>query len=124
MRLRVTSEMTARFFGSLVHAVYATFAIVEHAEYASRQAILPWLGATEDAVGQEVTIRHIAAAPVGAVVEVTASVTLQDERSVRCRVEVRWNETLLAEGTTDQRIVSKEKLKKKFASLYNNESNN
>ena len=119
MRLRVTEAMTARFFGSVVHGVYATFAIVEHAEYASRQAILPFLSPEEDAVGSEISLRHIASAPVGAVVEISASVIEQRERSILCRVEARWNETLLAEGTTEQRIVSKERLKEKIASLYN-----
>ena len=59
MRLRVTPEMTARFFGGGIHPVYATFALVEHAEYASRQAILPFLEPEEDAVGASVAIRSM-----------------------------------------------------------------
>lgn len=120
MRLRVTPEMTARFFDCTIHPVYATFAIVEHGEYAARQAIIGFLEPEEDAVGAHVELEHLAPAPVGAVVEITARVTEVEGRSIVCAITARWNGEMIAHGTNRQRVVSKRKLEERIASLYEN----
>jgi len=119
MRLRVTEEMTARFFGSAIHPLYATFAIVEHVEYASRQAILPFLEREEDAVGTMVGIEHLSAAPVGAVIQIEAKVIEVKGRDVVCAFVVRWNGALVAQGHCGQRVVDRRKLGRRIALLYN-----
>jgi fluoroacetyl-CoA thioesterase len=122
MRLRVTSEMTARFFGCEIHPLYATFAVVEHCEYASRQAILPFLESDQDAVGSAVAITHRSAVPVGAIVTIIARIAEVDGAKVRCRVEVRRGERIVAEGTVEQRVVLREKLRHMIDGLYTEEA--
>ena len=118
MRVRVTDAMTATFFGSTIHRVYATFALIEHAEYASRQAILPFLGSEDDAVGAAVTVEHSASAIVGDVATITATIAEVEGRTIVCRFTVTKGGQLLATGTQTQRVVSKVRLKQHIAKLY------
>jgi fluoroacetyl-CoA thioesterase len=118
MQLRVTSAMTARFFGCTIHPVYATFALVEHGEYAARQAILPFLESEEDAVGASIEMEHIAATPVGWVVEIRARVTEIAGRSITCEIIASNKKGLIARGKQRQRVVSKEKLRQRIMALY------
>jgi predicted thioesterase len=118
MRLRVTPEMTARFFDCTIHPVYATFAIVEHGEYASRQAILGFLEPEEDAVGAYVELEHTSSAAVGEVVEITARVIEVDGRSITCAITARGRHGVIAHGTGRQRVVPKRKLQERIAALY------
>lgn len=117
MRLRVTPEMTARFFDCTIHPVYATFALVEHGEYAARQAILPFLESDEDAVGSFVELEHTAATPVGWIVTITARVVEVDGRTITCEIVAEHAEGIIARGLQRQRVVSKEKLRRKIAEL-------
>lgn len=118
MRVRVTPDMTAKFFGSTVHPLYATFAIVEHAEYASRQAIISFLDVDEDAVGSMVEIEHITAAPVGAIVAIEAIVTGVEGKTITCDFIVRRGDSIIARGRSGQRVVDRERLKERIARLY------
>ncbi|MBS1912038.1 MAG: thioesterase [Bacteroidetes bacterium] len=118
MRLRVTAEMTARFFDCTIHPLYATFALIEHAEYASRQAILPFLEPGDDAVGAHVELEHVAPTPVGWIVEITARVIECDGRSIVCRITASNRNGVIAEGTQRQRVVSKRRLEERIAALY------
>ena len=117
MRLRVTPAMTARFFDCEVHPLYATFALVEHAEYTARCVILPYLEPEEDAVGSAVTVEHIGPAPVGAVVEIAATLAEIDGRKIVCDFTTRNGSDTIAAGTTTQHIVSKEKMNTKVREL-------
>jgi predicted thioesterase len=117
MRLRVTDRMTARFFDCGIHPLYATFALIEHAEYASRQVILPFLDREEDAVGAAVAIEHFDATPVGWIVEITARLASVEGRSITCEIEARNRHGVIARGTQRQRVVSREKLQRRIAEL-------
>ena len=121
MQLRVTPEMTARFFGCTIHPVYATFALVEHGEYAARQVILPFLEPEEDAVGSFVQLEHTAPTPVGSIVEITARLIEIDGRSITCEITASNRQGIIARGTQRQRVVSKEKLRQRIAALYQRE---
>jgi predicted thioesterase len=118
MRVRVTPEMTARFFGGSIHPLYATFALIEHAEYASRQAILPFLDREDDAVGASVELEHTMPTPVGWVVRITARVVEVDGRSIVCEIVARNRDGVIAHGRQRQRVVSKERLRRRIAELY------
>lgn len=118
MQLRVTPEMTARFFGCTIHPVYATFALVEHGEYAARQAILPFLEPEEDAVGSFVELEHVSPAAVGWIVEITATVIEVEGRSITCEIIASSREGVIARGRQRQRVVSKERLRQRIAALY------
>lgn len=118
MRLRVTREMTARFFDCTIHPLYATFALVEHGEYAARQAILPFLESDEDAVGSQVAVEHAAATPVGWIVEITACVVAVEGRTITCSITASNRHGVIARGTQQQRVVRKERLQQRIAELY------
>jgi fluoroacetyl-CoA thioesterase len=118
MRLVVTGEMTARFFGCEIHPLYATFAVVEHCEYASRQVIRPFLAPDQDAVGSAVQITHRSGVPVGALVTITARLVEVDGGRIVCAVEVRSDDRVVADGTVEQRVMPKEKLQRMIAGLY------
>lgn len=109
IRLRVTAEMTARFFDASVHPLYATFAIVEHAEYVSRCLIRSHLASDEDAVGSSVEIRHLAPAPVGTIVTHEARYREEKKGRIICEVEVRDGEgRAIARCTTTQHVLPRE----------------
>ncbi len=117
MRLRVSPAMTARFFDCTIHPVYATFAVVEHGEYAARQAILQFLEAEEDAVGTHVALEHLASAPIGAVVEITARVASVADRTIICEITALWEGVVIARGTQTQRVVDKRRLAERMRTL-------
>lgn len=110
--------MTARFFDGEIHPLYATFAIVEHAEYASRCVIMPFLEPEEDAIGYAVNIEHTGPAIIGDVVTITVTVRNVDGRSIDCAFTVAKNDDPIASGNTIQRLVDKERMKGRIESLY------
>jgi predicted thioesterase len=112
VRVRVDESMTATFFDSRVHPLYATFAIVEHAEYVSRCAIRSELGPEEDAVGSAVEVRHKSAATVGTVVRVEAVVREWTKKGkIVCDVTVTAGERLIAECVTEQRVMARDRVR-------------
>lgn len=111
MRVRVTAEMTARFFDCEIHPLYATFALVEHAEYASRCAILPWLEPGEDAVGFSLEVEHRAPTRVGEVATIEATVVHAEGRRIVCEFTARNSRGEIASGRTTQAVVPKERMK-------------
>jgi fluoroacetyl-CoA thioesterase len=110
MRVRVTPEMIARFFDCTMHRVYATFVLVEHAEYAARMAIRSFLEEHEDAVGSAVRFEHLAPTPVGWIVEITATVTAVEGRRIDCAVVATNRNGEIARGVVEQRVVARERL--------------
>lgn len=110
MRVEVTEEMIARFFDCTMHRVYATFALVEHAEYAARMAIRPFIEPHEDALGTAVRIEHLTPTPVGWVVEIAATVTAVDGRRIVCDVVASSRRGVIARGEIEQRVVARERL--------------
>ena len=110
IRVRVTSDMTARFFDAAVHPLYATFAIVEHAEYVSRCVIRSRLPEGIDAIGSAVEIEHRGPARVGAVVTLEATVREWGERQVVCDVVVREGERTIAACVTTQHLLPRERI--------------
>ena len=117
MRLEVTERMIARFFDCTMHRVYATFALVEHAEYAARMAIRTFLEPHEDALGTAVRFEHLAATPVGWVVEIVATVTRIEGRTIVCSIEASNRRGAIARGEVEQRVVERTKLAALFDGL-------
>ena len=121
MRVRVTPEMIARFFDCTMHRVYATFKLVEHAEYAARMAIRSYLEPEEDAVGSAVRFEHLAPTPVGWTVEITATVAAVDGRTIVCDVVATNRNGVIARGSVEQRVVGRERLARMLGELGSNE---
>ncbi|MCX6139616.1 MAG: hypothetical protein NTX15_02105 [Candidatus Kapabacteria bacterium] len=114
----VLPEMTATLDDRLIHPVYSTFWLVYHAEVAARRAIEPYFDSDENAVGTSISVEHYAMAGVGAEVRITARVHTVRGRHILCMIEARATKTntLLAEGTQGQVIMSSAKLTNKCIS--------
>ncbi len=121
--LTVTRAMTVDFeqneagLGKL-HQVYATYWLGKHVELVSRKLTLAFLEEHEEGIGFELTVKHIASALPGMTVDLTA--THQKTQNTRVYIScVAHNELgdKIAEATTTQVILPKNKLAAKFKTL-------
>ena len=87
-RIVVDRARTIGFMGE-EGRVYATPAMVMDAEMTARELLLTHLDPNEDSVGVRVEIDHLAATPLGAWVDVTATVTAVDRRRITLEFNVR-----------------------------------
>ncbi len=112
----VTENMSASLEDLVKHPVYSTFWLAYHAEVAARKAIEPFFEDDEDAVGASLSLTHLGMAAIGAHVLVRAKVTSVDGRTIRCNVQATTvkDHALLAEGTQDQVVLSKDSLMRKI----------
>lgn len=101
----VTSEMTARVAGQEIHPVYGTAALVEHVEQVCRELLVPHLEPHEEGVGYRIDVTHREPVPVGARLELTATVAKVGSRELTCEVLVRRGTAIVARGTFEQRVV-------------------
>lgn len=114
---RVTDEKLARFDAGLVHPVYSTFALGKDAEWACRLFVLEMKEAGEEGIGSYLSIQHLAPAPLGSRVLITATLTEVKGNEVICNWEARANGQLIAKGDQGQRIIRKDKFDALLASI-------
>jgi fluoroacetyl-CoA thioesterase len=104
-RHTVTEADAPPFGNGAVHRVYGTAAMVRDMEHAARMVLLELLEPGEEGVGAEVWCRHLAPVPMGATVELVATVTEQAARRLVCRVEARHDGRLVGEGQVTQVVI-------------------
>jgi fluoroacetyl-CoA thioesterase len=109
---RVEPADLARFEEGLVHAVCATFALAQAAEWACRLFVLDLKEADEEGVGTWLTLNHKKPAFPGETILITATLESIVGNQVRCSFVARVGNRLVATGETGQKILKKEKLKK------------
>lgn len=85
----VTDDDTAAALGSGSLPVLATPRLLAWCEAATCAALEPGLATGQTSVGTRVTLEHLAASPVGARLEVTASTVYADGRLHRFTVSAR-----------------------------------
>jgi predicted thioesterase len=85
----VTEEDTATAVGSGSLPVLGTPRLLAWCEAATCAAVEPHLGEGQTSVGTRVSLEHLAASPVGAEVEVTASTAYVDGRLHRFTVAAK-----------------------------------
>ena len=85
----VGEDDTAEALGSGSLPVLATPRLLAWCEAATCAAVEPALGTGETSVGTRVSLEHLAASPVGATVEVTATESYSDGRLHRFAVAAR-----------------------------------
>jgi predicted thioesterase len=99
--------------------VYATPSLVRDIEHTCRDLLLAHADQNEDSVGMEVSIRHLAATPLGMNVEITANVAAVEGRKVTFQVSARDDLDLICEGSHTRFVVdvtkTLERLKAKAA---------
>ncbi|WP_400193910.1 thioesterase family protein [Hymenobacter sp. B81] len=103
--------------GGLVHPVLSTFALAREMEWAGRLFVLHMREDGEEGIGTMLQVQHHAPAFAGENLELTATFAALDGRELTCTVEARVGPRLVATGRTGQRIVDKQKLAARFATL-------
>jgi fluoroacetyl-CoA thioesterase len=113
----VREEDTATFEAGTVHPVYATFALSRDAEWCSRLFVLEMKEGNEEGIGTFIYVDHRSPALIGEEVAFEAEIDMLKGNEINCTFKAIANGRLIAEGRTGQKILSKEKLEKIFASL-------
>jgi predicted thioesterase len=114
----VEDNMTATLDGNEIHRVYSTFWLAYHAELAARRALEPFFEQGENAIGSAIEIRHRAMTPVGATVDITATVTYVNGTTVRCAITAKNKHTLIAEGMQEQVVLPAHELERRITEIY------
>lgn len=113
----VSSDDIAEFESGKVHDVYGTFALGRDAEWSSRLFVLEMKDEDEEGIGTFLNITHHSPALLGQLVVFTAEITKLEKNIVDCKVTARVGDRIIAECSTGQKIIKKEKLNLLFESL-------
>lgn len=105
-RVLVTSELAIDFLGVEEARVLATPHLVWQLEMTCRDCIKPLLEEGYDSVGTEVSIKHLAATPMGMSVTFRADVQHVDGNRVRFRVEAFDEKEKVSEGVHERYVVN------------------
>ncbi|MBL7846091.1 MAG: hypothetical protein JNL40_01390 [Cyclobacteriaceae bacterium] len=109
-RKTIAQEDLAAFHGSVLHAVYATFALARDFEWSSRLFFIDMKEDDEEGVGTFLQIYHRSLAFAGEEVVITATVDKIEGNELLCHIEARVGDRLIADGVTGQRMLKKERL--------------
>src|SRR3569833_4376816 len=112
--LVVPPERTVGHFVPHMPMVYATPMMILEMELASGDAINPVLEPGWVTVGTAVDIRHLAAAPVGAIIRTTAEVIEVERRVIRFAVAAFHGDVRIGEGRHGRGLVNAAQFKKSF----------
>jgi len=114
---KVSEIDLASFDDGTVHQVYGTFALGRDAEWCSRLFVLEMKEEDEEGIGTFLNISHHSPALMGQVVEFIATIFQLEKNNINCHVICRVGERIIAECSTGQKIIKKEKLNLLFESL-------
>ncbi len=107
----------ASFENGTVHQVYGTFALGRDAEWSSRLFVLEMKEDNEEGIGTFLNITHHSPALLGQNVVFTATIYALEKNSINCHVTCRVGERIIAECSTGQKIIKKDKLNLLFESV-------
>ncbi len=111
----VTSDIAVDFLGLEGARVLGTPFMIMLIEMTARNSMLPLLDPGYDSVGTEVSVRHLAATPMGMEVRFKTEVIAVDDRRVRFKVEAFDAKEQIADGTHERFIVNVERFAKRLA---------
>ncbi|CCE10818.1 conserved hypothetical protein [Bradyrhizobium sp. STM 3843] len=110
----ITPDMTVGHVVPGMPAVYGIPMMILHMEMAAGAAIQPSLPAGYVSVGMMVSIRHLAATPVGRHVRAIARVIQTDSKSVVFEVEAWEGHRKIGDGTHRRGIVDLAEFERRF----------
>jgi fluoroacetyl-CoA thioesterase len=114
--LKVQPEHLAnRFKDSILPEVLATPVMILVMENAALNAVRPYLATGESVVGTAVDVRHLAATPVGHLVQGEAVVTKVDGRRIEFSVSARDENEVIGHGTHERMVVDLQRLDARLA---------
>ncbi|CAG0978449.1 MAG: thioesterase family protein [Anaerolineae bacterium] len=105
--ITVTEDVTARHLGSGGVKVFATPAMILLMEGAAVNAIDALLPEGQASVGIEVSVKHLAATPIGFQVRAEAEVISVEGRKVLFKVTAWDDQELIGEGTHTRFVIDK-----------------
>ena len=117
--LVVTPDLLAnRFKDATLPPILATPVMIMIMENAALNAIKPFLGAGESALGTRVDVRHLTATPAGRRVTGEAEVTKVDGRRIEFRIRATDGNEEIGVGTHERMVIDlakfSERMKAKF----------
>jgi fluoroacetyl-CoA thioesterase len=113
LRFTVTADDTAQALGSGSLPVLATPRLLAWCEATTCAVIDPTLEETRTSVGTRVQLDHVAASPVGAEVDVSATIAYVDGRLVRFEIAAQHfaagEEKLIGHGEVTRVVVDRDR---------------
>ncbi len=103
--VEVVPEVTARHLGSGTVSVFATPEMVRLMERAAVNALKPYLAPGQQSVGTMVSVRHLAATPLGATVTGRARLIAVEGRRLTFEVSAHDGADLIGEGTHERALI-------------------
>ena len=101
----VTEQMQAKFDDRVIHPVCSTWDMAHQFEIAARKTLEEHLDDAEEGIGSFLSISHVKPAPLGAIVEVQATITDLDKTSVVCEITATVQGEVCATGNQVQRVL-------------------
>lgn len=111
----VTAQLTAAVYASGLVPAFATPAMIGLMETASFTAIQDALAPGQTSVGIDVSVKHLAATPVGMNVRARSEVTSVDGRRVTFNVQAWDDKEKIGEGTHQRMIVDEAKFNERIS---------
>jgi len=114
-KILVTSEVAISFLRLEGARVLSTPHMIGFMEYTARELAVQYLENGYDMVGTEVSIKHLAATPVGMSVTFRAEVLAVNDRRITFRVEAEDEKEKIGEGTHERTIINVARFATKLA---------
>jgi len=114
--LTVMEKDTAEHIGSGFLPVFATPAMIALMEATAAESVAPFLEAGVTSVGTKISVSHLSADPVGAVVTCESILTEAEGRRLVFSLTVKDNTGIVGEGTHERFLVKSESFMKKALS--------
>jgi len=108
-------HLASQFKDAILPPVFATPMMILFMENAALNAVREFIEPGESVVGTGVSLRHLAATPVGHRVTAEAEVTKVDGRRIEFKVIARDEMEVIGEGTHDRMVVDLPRLDNRLA---------
>jgi predicted thioesterase len=108
-------HLASQFKDSILPPVFATPMMVLFMENAALNAVRQYLEPGETCVGTGVSLKHLAATPVGHRITAEAEVTKVEGRRIEFKVSARDEIELIGTGTHERMVVNVERFLQKLA---------
>jgi predicted thioesterase len=113
--IHVTRELTIASLDNELPAVYGTPSMIMLMEVTAAEVLEPYLPPGHISVGVEVSVRHLAATPLGEKVTCTARVLETARNLIRFEVEARDEHQLIGVGAHTRAIIEFERFMRSLA---------
>lgn len=105
----------ASFHNTVVHDVYATFALARDIEWTTRLFVLDMIDEDEEGIGTFLSVEHKSPAFVGEEINYSARVHQINGHELICLYEAKVGARVIATGKTGQKILKKKKINTLFS---------